>query len=411
MIFGSINLAIRIPSITITVVTSFFVYDIIHYFSKDEKKSFWGLALFNFLPIFSMGAIMTLPDTPLMFFYSLALWLFVKIIFENKGRYWYYLGVVVGLGFLSKYNMVLVYPSVFFFLVFSKEDRHWLKRKEPYIAFLISLLFFIPVILWNKNNDWSSFAFHLKDRQKKTFRFRPKYFFRFLLAQLLVASPVLFYAFWSDLVKNYKKREVKLLAWFSLPIFIIFGISSLSNASKIHWTAMAFIPMIIISALYKSWKPKFEKVAIGFAVVLTVLIYIQALYPLIPMEDDITNDMYGWEKAGAAVSQMLDEDSNYFLFSNRYQTTSQLSFYLPNKEYVYSLNTRTEMFDFWEDEDKLIGKNGIFVTQTFYEVNPEKLYDFDKIELVKTIPIYRGGKLAREYFIYKCYNYKGLKKK
>lgn len=64
------------------------------------------------------------------------------------------------------------------------------------------------------------------------------------------------------------------------------------------------------------------------------------------MEDDITNDMYGWEKAGAAVSQMLDEDSNYFLFSNRYQTTSQLSFYLPNKEYVYSLNTRTEMFDF-----------------------------------------------------------------
>lgn len=409
LIFGATNLAIRVPGMIVAFITSIFVYKIIYYFSKDEKKAFWGLALFQVLPIFAMGAIMTLPDSPLMLFYILSLWLFIKIIYEKKSHYWYYLGITMGLGFLSKYNMVLVYPSVFFFLLFSKEDRYWFKRKEPYLAFGISTLFYIPVILWNMNHHWSSFSFHLKDRQSSSFSFKPKYFLRFALAQLLVASPLLFGAFWNDMGKNFKKRDVQLLGWFALPIFIIFGVSSISNPSKIHWTALAFIPMIIISSLYRTWKPMFTKFAVGFAIVLSSIIYIQALYPLIPMDDDITNDMYGWDKTGIAVTKLLKEDKNYFLFSNRYQTASQLSFYLPNKEYVYSINGSTEMFDFWEPEDKLIGKNGIFVTQTFYKVNPDKLYDFDKIELIDTISVYRGGKLAREYFIYKCYNYKGQK--
>ena len=409
LIFGETNLAMRVPGLVGSLVSSVFIYKIVYYFSKDEKKAFWGLGVYQVLPIFSMGAIMTLPDTPLMLFYVLSLWVFIKIVYEKKSHYWYYLGVLMGLGFLSKYNMVLVYPSVFFFLLFSKEDRYWFKRKEPYLAFGISLLFFIPVILWNMEHNWASFGFHLKDRQSSTFAFRPKYFFRFLLAQLVVASAILFFAFWKDIWQNFKKRDVKLLAWFAFPIFIVFGISSISNASKIHWTAMAFIPMIIISSMYKTWKPLFTKIAVGFAIVLTSIIYIQGLYPMIPMTDDITNDMYGWDKTGVAVDKILKEDKNFFLFSNRYQTTSQLSFYLPNKEYVYSLNGSTEMFDFWEPEDKLIGKNGIFVTQTFYEVNPADLYLFDKIELVEKIPVYRGGKLAREYFIYKCYNYKGLK--
>lgn len=412
LILGDTSLAVRMPGILVTAISSLFIFKIINYFYKDEKKSFWGVAVFQIFPIFAMASIMTLPDTPLMLFYVLSLYLFIKIIYEKNSKLWYPLGIVLGLGFLSKYNMVLVYPSVFFFLLFSKEDRFWFKKKEPYIAFLISLLFFIPVILWNMEHNWSSFAFHLKDRQSSTFSLRPKYIFQFVASQLIVASPFLFFGLMGDMFKNIKKRDVKLLSSFTLPIFLVFGVSSLSNASKIHWTALAFIPMIIISSNYRNWKKWFTITSFSFAIGITSIVYIQSVYPIIPLKPtaDITNDMYGWDKAGQSVDRILkSSNEKWFLFSNRYQTASQLSLYMPNKEYVYSLNGRTEMFDFWEPEDKLIGKNGIFVTQTFYKVNPADLFLFDKVELVDTIEIHRAGRLAREYFVYKCYNYQGAK--
>ena len=99
----------------------------------------------------------------------------------------------------------------------------------------------------------------------------------------------------------------------------------------------------------------------------------------------------------------------WFLFGERYQTSSQLAAYLPKKEYVYNLSGGKSQFDYWKDRDEVIGKNGIFIAHSFYNRKPEDKFLFDKVELVDTVLFKRWGRIQREYYIYKIYNFKGRK--
>jgi undecaprenyl-diphosphatase len=360
-----------------------------------------------------MASIMTLPDIPLILFYTLTLYFFIRLIYEKKAKLWYVVGGLVGLGLLSKYNMFLVYPAVLAYLLIDKEERFWLKRKEPYLAFLFSIAFFIPVILWNLEHNWISFSFQLYQRHSSEFKFRFDILTQFILVQMIVVSPLLFFGYFKVIFKNFKQKDVKLLSLYGAPIFLIFLFSSLFTEFKIHWAAMAYIPWTILLSNYINWNKFWKYIGIGLAVFLSLFIFTQSLYPIadIPPEDDITTDMHGWDKVGQEVQQIYNDlDKNeWFLFSNRYQLSSQLAFYLPEKDYVYSLNSKIEQFDFWKDQSKLIGENGIFVTHSFYKRNPANLYKFENIELIKTIDILRAGQVYRKFYIYKAYNYQGLK--
>lgn len=413
MIFGNTNLAVRLPAISTIAIVSILIDRIIRYLYKDKQKAFIGVVIFNFIPIFSMASIMTLPDIPLILFYSLTLYFFIRLIYEKKAQLWYLIGGLVGLGLLSKYNMFMVYPAVFAYLIIDKKERFWLKRKEPYLAFIFSLLFFIPVIIWNINHNWLSFSFHLYQRHSKELTFKFDILLQFIIVQMLVVSPVLFYGYFKVIFKNFHKKDVKLLSLYGTPVFLIFLFSSLFTEFKIHWAAMAYIPWTILLSNYINWNRFWKYIGIGLAVFLSLFIFTQSYYPIaaIPPKDDITTDMHGWDQVGKKVQSYYNdlEQDDWFLFSNRYQLSSQLAFYLPDKDYVYSLNNKTEQFDFWKDEKELIGKNGVFVTHSFYKKDPNELYDFEKIKLIEKIDIIRAEKVYRQFYIYKGYNYQGLK--
>uniref|UniRef100_A0A6A7GAB1 Uncharacterized protein n=1 Tax=Hirondellea gigas TaxID=1518452 RepID=A0A6A7GAB1_9CRUS len=310
--------------------------------------------------------------------------------------------------------MFMVYPSIFFYLLFNKENRFWLLKKEPYIAFIISILMFSPVIYWNYAHNWGSFEFHLEGRQSKTFRFRPTKFFRFVGGQVGVVSPVLFFGLFIASIKNFKKPDVNLLFWFALPLIGVFTLSSLSNNSKVHWLACAYIPMIIVFVKYIEFN-KLWRIGIVLAGSLSLILYIVTTTLIIPLKpkENALADMQGWDLAGERVEEIYEESikggKEWFLFGDRYQTSSQLAAYLPKKEYVYNLSGGISQFDYWRDPSKIIGKNGIFVATSFYNRKPEDKFIFDRAELVETVVFKRWGRVQREYFIYKVYNYRGRK--
>jgi len=66
-------------------------------------------------------------------------------------------GVILGLGLLAKYTIAFLVPTAFVFLLISGEYRHWLKRKEIYLSFLIALLVTSPNIYWNWRHNWFDF--------------------------------------------------------------------------------------------------------------------------------------------------------------------------------------------------------------------------------------------------------------
>ncbi len=80
----------------------------------------------------------------------------------DEPRAWWFSGIALGVGLLSKYTIVLLIPQHFFLLFSSK--RYWLWRTEPYCALLLAGVIFSPVLYWNAMHDWVSFAFQSSRR-------------------------------------------------------------------------------------------------------------------------------------------------------------------------------------------------------------------------------------------------------
>lgn len=356
---------------------------------------------------------MIAPDTPMLFCYILGLYLFIKIVYENKTSYWYYLGIVTGIGLLSKYMMLFIYLAVFLYLVIDRKERHWLKSVHPYLAFLLSILIFSPVIYWNSQHQWLSFAYQFYGRHNHSLHLDVVTFFTFLGAQLLLVSPIFFVAFMVIAFKSYTKRINRLLLCFGLPPLLIFAIIGLFTSVQPGWALLSYIPLLIIFAGNASAYYKTTVWGILTTLLLCLFIIVQTYYPILrikPLKDDITSDFYGWNFVAIDVKQFMqkyNQSGSWFLFAPNYQLTSQMAFALENKYTVYSLADHDEEYKFWQDETPLLGKNGLLVVSNFYPLNPAKHYKCDRWQLYKTIDVVRAGLVFRQIYLYQCFNYQG----
>jgi 4-amino-4-deoxy-L-arabinose transferase-like glycosyltransferase len=121
------------------------------------------LALLAAAPVFSLAhGLMILPDGPLLFAEALVAYGLVPLALRENGlplRRWVMIGVAAGLAILSKYHGVLLVGGAFIFLLGTAAGRRDLRRVGPWLAAGIALLMSLPILIWNAENAWASFAF------------------------------------------------------------------------------------------------------------------------------------------------------------------------------------------------------------------------------------------------------------
>ncbi|MBS7565292.1 glycosyltransferase family 39 protein [Mucilaginibacter sp. Bleaf8] len=83
----------------------------------------------------------------------IAAWLLVKYANKQQAPYLYWLGVVVGVGLLTKYTMAFFTGALLLGLLLTP-SRKWLWRKETGIAVLLAIIIFLPNILWQYHHHW-----------------------------------------------------------------------------------------------------------------------------------------------------------------------------------------------------------------------------------------------------------------
>lgn len=415
-IFGLNALAIRIPNIIFLLLTSFILYQICNYLYHDTKSSLCAVVVFNLFPIIFVGSIITSPDTPSLFCYTLGLFLFIRIMHENNKKLWYLLGVVVGVGLLSKYTMLFFIFSVGLFFIFNKKQRYWLWKKEPYLAFFIAFLCFTPVLIWNYNHQWASFAFQFYGRHQLHLKWMSV--LGFIGLQFLLLSPVFAFGIAVAWFRGIKNKKIILLTCFSSPLFV-FIILSLFIQVRIYWAVMATVPMAVIFISDKRLLGSVFRIGSVVSLVLCSVVIAQEYYPIVKIKSfssDPTIDYYSWQPVAKAVSEFLNDPKrnrqDWFVFDNRFQSAAQIDYHLNrlHQHYpVYSLSSGITGPSFWQDTSTLHGKNGILVMNTLWEFNPADRYQCGKLLLYKTVDIVRAGMVYRKGFIYLCYNYQGLK--
>jgi 4-amino-4-deoxy-L-arabinose transferase-like glycosyltransferase len=241
----------------------------------NEKVAFFSALLFQLIPHYLIIWLTMFVELPLALFWTASLFVLLAIIKSKNSNGWYLLAIFIGLGYLSKYTMFLFWPCLALFFLLSPEDRFWLKRKEPYLTFVLSALFFLPVIYWNMQHAWISFTFH---GGKATAHAFGANFLPFIADQLVHFTPFLLFSLYA-VFKSALRRDQssRLLFCFSAPVLALFFLASLKIKVWAHWPAIGYIPALPLTILYltenkKSLK-KFISWVIGFCLLVLAILF------------------------------------------------------------------------------------------------------------------------------------------
>jgi 4-amino-4-deoxy-L-arabinose transferase-like glycosyltransferase len=329
--FGQANLlGLRIGVVIISLLVSILIY----FLAKEafnEKVAIWSVVLFQLLPHFLIIWLTMFVELPLVLFWTASLLILLIIVKNNNSEFgirnselWIFLGITVGLGYLSKYTMFLFWPCLVLFFLLSPENQSWLKKKEPYLALLISCLFFLPVIIWNSQHGWASFLFHTGKASADPWG---KNFLPFVADQLVHFTPFLLFAIYG-LSKYALKKDAasKLLFSFSAPFLLLFFILSFKIKIWAHWPSAGYIALIPLAVSYlmetgKAWKKFMLWVTLFSSLILIVLLWLSP--GVLWHQKDYAQDF--------AVGKYLPQDK---LFSKTNVSSSLLEFYSGRPVYM-----------------------------------------------------------------------------
>lgn len=127
------------------------------------------------------------PTYQWFFFWSLAIYFTINILEKQKLIDYIFLGFSLGLGFCSKYHIVIFLPILFLYLIFEKK-LHLVRWTYVIATITTGLIFSMPVIIWNYQNDFSSFLFQLNHGLGRT-TYKFYWTWTYVLAQIAVIFP------------------------------------------------------------------------------------------------------------------------------------------------------------------------------------------------------------------------------
>jgi dolichol-phosphate mannosyltransferase len=184
LLLGKSEIGVRIGGLCLVVVSTWLIYALGRlWFSR--RAGLWAALLFQVIPVYFIYGVLITPDVPLICFWLLTMYVVSIAVLKDRPSAWYCAGAALGFAMLSKYTALFLVPSTLLFLIADRAHRKWLLRKEPYLAFFLSLVIFSPVILWNYQHQWASFAFQFGRRVLGQEMINPVRFARHSLIEFL----------------------------------------------------------------------------------------------------------------------------------------------------------------------------------------------------------------------------------
>jgi len=384
-ILGATEFGVRIASVCCWLVTAFYSFKLTELFSKGS--GLYAIMLLAILPFYFLHSLIMTPDQPLTACWSAALYYLYRALVMDKSSSWYAGGCSIGLGLLSKYTIILLGPSILLFLAIVPTKRYWFKRKEPYIAALIAIALFTPVIYWNATHEWASFIFQSTRRITAEFEFSFHHFLALLLFFLMPSGIIsLVSLFTGNKPINQTGRFTQV---FTLTPLLIFAAFSLSHQIKFNWIGpglLAMIPWIasrITHSSYKIWLMTACALLVGYAVALCSII---SGYPKFAQERLLIKFL-AWNQVTKEINTIaarVEKESGkkpVIVPLDVYNIQSELAFYQEklfnnkNIQTIYPTIGRhifgadSLMYKYWAENPTLSGKILILVSRELFEFN------------------------------------------
>jgi hypothetical protein len=158
-IFGDTNLGVRFAGILAMLVTQLLLADIVRRVTHDVRAVVMVLLFPEAALYYGLLMAKVSPDVALIPFAIAMVWALIRLWESGDARWWLAAGVFGGLALLSKFTAVMLIPAVLAFMLVPDWRGRWLRSPYPWLAALIAVALFLPVLIWNAGHDWASFRF------------------------------------------------------------------------------------------------------------------------------------------------------------------------------------------------------------------------------------------------------------
>ena len=155
--------AVRLPFVVTFALSTWLMFRLTERLF-GAHAGLWAAALMNASPVFGVtAASWVLPDGPLLAALLGAALCLTRALDAHDDaaawRWWAGTGLCAGLALLAKYSAAFVIAGALLYLVTTGRGRAWLRRPMPWLAGLLAVAAFLPVLVWNARHHWASFAF------------------------------------------------------------------------------------------------------------------------------------------------------------------------------------------------------------------------------------------------------------
>lgn len=307
------------------------------YFRISSKNLIYLLLIFNLIPVTGLGACLALPDALLILFWILSLHFALRLTTDPAdARAAILLGISLGLGFCSKYHIVLAAAALLLFSFFNFRDV-FKQKKTVFLILIFGFLSSLPVLIWNFQNEWVSFLFQMnRGLNPEGFDlFRGLEYFG---GQMLIVSPILLYTGFNNKIES---RHQLLLKYFFLVPFCFFLLNSFNTTVEANWGAVSFISLVVLACLSSERKCFYSTAyfCCSYFFIALVFFFKPSLIPEKAMEP------FQIRKVA------LETISENALYGSTYQIASQLWFVRNKPVYKPKGVSRYDMYDLWEQPD------------------------------------------------------------
>jgi dolichol-phosphate mannosyltransferase len=423
MAFGHGEFGVRIFAFVCHLVTCFFVFRLTAL--CFERRAAWtAVAMLQVVPFFFMTGFIITPDAPLTACWAGTLYFLARVFFQENSRAWLGVGICLGLGMLSKYTIALIGPATLLFMALDPQSRRWFRHGAPYGAVLLAAIIFTPVLIWNAQHNWASFAYQGVNRVAAPWRFSTH---ELLGSILVVLSPVVLLLAIRVLaghrsLETSSKNDFRVRLFcqiFTLVPLAVFVIFSITHRVKLNWTGplwLAVIPAIAAqltaapsTLTRRSW---ITTVALACVIYPAFLTYLAFGLPGLGYSAKMDLLPVGWSEMGAALEQLKHETrertqtATVVVGMDRNFIASQAAFYAVDQEAAVRETTGSHlfgknslMFEFWTPPASLQGATLLLVSFKRQDLEQEAI----RKRCLSSGPItehhlIRNGKPIRSYF-------------
>jgi membrane-associated phospholipid phosphatase len=447
-LWGDNELGVRFLSPLIAAILGVML---LRFFAREvsARVGFALLLMITATPLLAVGATLMTVDPLSVLFWTAAMLAGWQAIKPDSGvSDWLWVGLWMGLGFLSKYTELFQLLCWAVFFVLWKPARIQLRRPGPWLAILVNAVCALPVIIWNSQNHWIT-ARHVAGNANlnKSWQFSSEHLQdlgEFIGAELFLLNPIFFVGTVWAAVAFWRKYhdDARMVYFFSMgaSVFLIYLGWTFHSAVFPNWIAPSVLPLFCLMMIY--WER--ERLAgvrffqpwyvAGVAFGLTAVIFLHdtemfaklSSKPL-PVKMDPGNRVRNWHEVGRAVGEAREklaaEGKPVFIIGDHYGITSLISFYLPESRkavsagatpFVYFLSSDTPLnqFYFWpgyRDRPDSRGhdrkhENAIFVNRKSSPPPESLTNEFESVTALPPVDIRHREQVVHKLYLYECRN-------